>query len=355
MRLSFAFRLSAISLAMTGLFVSTAVSAQSLEDRIRSLESQIGQMESTPGQGSGGAVEIYGSLRTFATYQSVDSDLGDDSSTDINDAASRIGIRTSTSHGDWTATARGEWAVRIGGNADFGDGRLAYVQVGHKALGKIGVGQQWGGFYNHVGAVTDIGNNGTPGGYSAIGGGFRLGNLISYTNSIGPVAIQVDNQFDGEDDTSSTSNNRDNLELYGLSASISESNCTVGVAYQERKLDDSNGSDKLAGIAVGYKFGSAYISASYVDRDNATGADPKAYDLSGSYSMGKNTLIGHYYNLDTDNAAGDKTNGVLLSVQHQMNDQLRLWTSLRLDDADTDNKETTSVDFGMRYDFSMSL
>ncbi|PVZ72327.1 porin [Pelagibaculum spongiae] len=338
--------------------------AQSLEDRIRQLESQIGVMESTPGQGAGGSVELYGSLRTQLQYQDQEVGTADDSSTDVTDAASRIGIRATSDMGNgWKATARGEWKVQIGEGAGFGDGRLAYVQLAKDGLGAVAIGQQWTGFYNFVGAVTDVANDGTPGGYNLVAGVFRASNMVTYTNKFaGLVSVQVDTQFDGDtdNDTDLTNDGRDNLDRYAVSAGVNLEGVQLAASYDSSKADSGDSTD-LLGLAAGYAQGPYYVGLSYTSKDTGGTAEPSAIDLSGTYSFGKNTLIGHYYTYDSDlaGAASNDADGIQVAIQHQMNDQLRLWADLRLDDADgvgggIDDVETTTLSLGARYDFSIT-
>ena len=328
--------------------------AQSLEDRIRQLESQIVVMESTPGQGAGGSVELYGSLRTQLQYKDQEVGTADDSSTDVTDAASRIGIRATSDMGNgWKASARGEWKVLIGDGANFGDGRLAYVQLAKDGLGAVAIGQQWAGFYNFIGAVTDVANDGTPGGYNRVADVFRVSNMVTYANKFGPVSVQVDTQFDGDEGAGG----RDNLDRYALSVGGNAGPVQLAVSYDSSKANAGDSTD-LLGLAAGYKQGPIYVGLTYTTKDTGVDAEPSAIDLSGTYSFGKNTLIGHYYTYDSDlaGALSEDADGFQVAIQHQMNDQMRLWADLRLDDSDgagTD-VETTTLSLGARYDFSIT-
>ena len=70
-------------------------------------------------------VSIYGRFWPRVTYNDVD---GGDSSTDITDALSRVGIKAETQITETlSAVLHGEWDVDIEKNGNFGDARQAYV------------------------------------------------------------------------------------------------------------------------------------------------------------------------------------------------------------------------------------
>ena len=72
-------------------------------------------------------VSLYGRFWPRVTYRD-----GKDSSTDITDALSRVGLRAESKvNNNLTAFMGGEWDIDLEQNGDWGDARLAYIGVEH--------------------------------------------------------------------------------------------------------------------------------------------------------------------------------------------------------------------------------
>ncbi|PVZ72543.1 porin [Pelagibaculum spongiae] len=357
MKLSLALRLSSVSVAVAASMMATSVSAQSLEDRIHQLESQIGQMETVAGQGAGGSVELYGSLRPKLNYTNTDPATGsDNSTTDVQDALSRVGIRAKTDIGNgWHAAARGEWQVAIDGDGSFGLPRLAYVELGNESFGTVAYGRQWTAFYNTVGELTDIANHrASPFGYDAIAS-FRVDNLVTYRNDFGPLNIQLDTQFDGKGEGDSEAANSDGLDRYTIAAGLNLGALRLGAAYEERVIAGAD-NNELIGLAASYKVGDLYLAATWVDRDSGNSSDQTSVDLAASYGLGNGlTVQSVISDVDDSNNAND-TDSYYFAVQKQLNDQVRVWTDLRFSEVGrTASTDVVEASIGLRYDFSLSL
>ena len=99
-------------------------------------------------------VSIYGRFWPRVTYNDVS---GGDSSTDITDALSRVGLKANTQITETlSAVLHGEWDVDTEANGDFGDARQAYVGLRSEDLGMVAIGKQWNPYFNTIAEVTDI-------------------------------------------------------------------------------------------------------------------------------------------------------------------------------------------------------
>ncbi|MGI9310810.1 MAG: porin [bacterium] len=243
-------------------------------------------------------VVVYGNITNAIVSADTDSfaDPNDkngailtESRTDIDTVSSRVGIKASSDLGNgMTANGRYEWATGSD-NADqaFGTTRLAKVGLSG-SFGSVDVGQQWSTFYNTIGSMVSPNYSvGVP-----LGGYFRTGNTIQYTNSFGPVNLGLDIRAD--DDEGGRDAQGDGVGV-GITFNPA-SNLTVGLAYDSSDgvpgaagskadteetdlVDDSGnpitrnidavapthdeGDSEIFGIAVKATFGGFWASAGY--------------------------------------------------------------------------------------------
>ena len=181
-------------------------------------------------------VSIYGRFWPRVTYNSVD---GGDSSTDITDALSRVGIKANTQITETlSAVLHGEWDVDIEANGNFGDARLAYVGLQSESMGMVAIGKQWDPYYNLVAEVTDIYyHRASPFGYDNQGP-FRSTNLVTYANSIGGLKINAGMQVDGSVDNGDGGTHSDNVDAASVGASLRSGPVYIGVSYLRQNRDE---------------------------------------------------------------------------------------------------------------------
>ncbi|PVZ72328.1 porin [Pelagibaculum spongiae] len=332
--------------------------SQSLEEKIRQLEEKIGQLESLTGQGKGATVELYGSVRTLFEAASIEQGTSDLTTTDFQNAESRLGLRIAAKPAsDWSVQFRGEWNLDGSDEGNFGSGRLSYIELENKDWGRFAFGRQWTGFYQVIGAPLDTANNGSLGGFDAIGAPDRLGNLLTYNRTVDllgkPLSIQVDGEFSGEDGA------KDTLESYAFSSSLDLSEYLFGLSYG--KYYEDGEAANLLGLSAGYQNRKIFVSTSYILKSVGE-FKPSAFDLSVLYSKGKDKLLGkvYLYNSYQKGSASQDALGFLLSLQHQLNDQLRLWGEVGYTDSEgdalsDDDRTKYYASLGVRFDFSVGL
>lgn len=139
-------------------------------------------------------VSLYGRFWPRVTYRD-----GKDTSTDITDALSRVGLKAESKvNNNLTAFMGGEWDTDLEQNGDWGDARLAYIGVEHSRYGYLAIGKQWDAHYNIVAQGSDIFyNRRSPYGFNEEGA-FRSNNQIQYANRFGDIKLAAMLQVNGE-------------------------------------------------------------------------------------------------------------------------------------------------------------
>lgn len=139
-------------------------------------------------------VSLYGRFWPRVTYRD-----GKDTSTDITDALSRVGLKAeSRVNNNLFAFMGGEWDIDLEQNGDWGDARLAYIGVEHSKYGYLAIGKQWDAHYRIVTEGSDIFyNRRSPYGFNEEGG-FRSNNQIQYANRFGDIKLAAMLQVNGE-------------------------------------------------------------------------------------------------------------------------------------------------------------
>jgi len=269
---------------------------------------------------------LYGSLR----LKVVDVD---GKTLNVADNASRIGIKGSvdTDMDGVKAIYRGEFKVNgSGGNeANFGEGRLAYVGL-TGGFGTAAIGQQWSPEYNFATGVVDI-LDGTSSGTTVPT--FRQSNMLSYvTPAMGgfQAALSAVANDNGVADT-------EDADSYTAAAKYSVAGFTAGAAFTGNET--VNNADKTA-VSVTYAADALYLAALY--QDNETTAD-NTYELAGSYALGNTKLLASY----ADQGSDAKAYGI--EVQQTLGKQARLFANYKDENKEAGDADTLSA--GLRVDF----
>jgi predicted porin len=309
-------------------------------------------------------VSIYGRFWPRVTYNDVD---GGDSSTDITDALSRVGIKANTQITETlSAVLHGEWDVDIEANGNFGDARLAYVGLGSEGMGMVAIGKQWDPYYNLVAEVTDIFyHRASPFGYDNQGP-FRSSNLVTYANSIGGLKINAGMQVDGVSGSNDGGTHSDNVDAASVGASLRSGPVYIGVSYLRQNQDDrvlDNGDQEnrernyfgVGGslnvidnlyLAVTYQ----YITDNY---DDGSELNPYTLDVATAYSFGGGiTALAGYFMSDPDD--GNELMGYNVTLIKEVHPALDVFAEWVLTDKDqADDVNTFSL--GFRYDFDVQI
>ena len=319
-------------------------------------------------------VSIYGRFWPRVTYNSVD---GGDSSTDITDALSRVGIKAKTQITETlSAVLHGEWDVDIEKNGNFGDARQAYVGLQSEGLGMVAIGKQWDPNYNLVAEVTDIFyHRASPLGYDNQGP-FRSSNLATYANSIGGLSINAGMQVDGSVGNGDGGSNSDNVDAASVGASLRSGPVYIGVSYlrqnRENRVDSND--DPLVDIerdsfGVGGSLNvmdNLYLAATYQyiadNYDDGGELNPFTLDVVASYSFGGGitALAGFFMHDDDETVESKELMGYTVTLIKEVHPALDVFVEWVLTDYDQEDAENDILDsntfsLGFRYDFDVQI
>ena len=160
----------------------------------------------------------YGSVRGGVTF-------GGGADTRFMDGGSRWGIKGSNELADGlSAIYQFEHKFSTEDAGMDGGGRLAHVGLSG-GFGTLTLGQIWSASFNATGAITD---NSLLWGDSATS--YRVGNAVSYSNSVGNASLQIDAIMDSDRDTGDAV---DQIE-FGMSIGLGDIG-KVAVGYVESK------------------------------------------------------------------------------------------------------------------------
>ena len=308
-------------------------------------------------------VSIYGRFWPRVTYNSVD---GGDSSTDITDALSRVGIKAKTQITETlSAVLHGEWDVDIENNGNFGDARLAYVGLGSEGMGMVAIGKQWDPYYNLVAEVTDIYyHRASPFGYDQQGP-FRNTNLVTYANSIGGLKINAGMQVDGVSGSNDGGTHSDNVDAASVGASLRSGPFYIGVSYlrqnqDDRVVDDIQENRERDFFGVGGSLNvidNLYLAATYQyitdNYDDGSELNPFTLDVVASYSFGGGiTALAGYFMSDPDD--GSELMGYNVTLIKEVHPALDVFAEWVLTDEDQGD-DVNTFSLGFRYDFDVQI
>ena len=197
------------------------------------------------------------------------------------DFASRWGIQGSSEVSEGlTAVYRYERKIDSSDASDPG-GRLSYVGLSG-GFGTITVGQVWGAAYNHFGGIVDQAlNYGDPGPT-----GYRFGDAVSYSVSVGNVSLQADAIMD-----QSEGNTGDGFNFGATLGGLME---TGSIAIAHRKHVDV-ATTKVTAITADADRGIEARKAAL-----ATDVQQSSSFIAGSYGIGDMTVFLGYSQSSTD-------------------------------------------------------
>ncbi len=301
-------------------------------------------------------VSIYGRFWPRVTYNDVD---GGDSSTDITDALSRVGIKANTQITETlSAVLHGEWDVDIEKNGNFGDARQAYVGLRSEDLGMVAIGKQWDPYFNMVAEVTDIFyHRASPFGYDQQGP-FRSSNLVTYANSFGGLNVNAGMQVDGTSGSNDGGTHSDNVDAASVGVSLSSGPVYIGVSYLRQNQDDNDRDRNYFGVGSSLNINDdIYLAVTYqyiVDNyDDGSDLNPYTLDLASSFSFshGVTALAGFFMSDPDDGNELVGGNLTLIKEVHPALDVFAEWVLTDEDQGDTVN----TFSLGFRYDFDVAI
>ena len=311
-------------------------------------------------------VSIYGRFWPRVTYNSVD---GGDSSTDITDALSRVGIKAKTQITETlSAVLHGEWDVDIENNGNFGDARLAYVGLQSEGMGMVAIGKQWDPYYNLVAEVTDIYyHRASPFGYDQQEGPFRSTNLVTYANSIGGLKINAGMQVDGVSGSNDGGTHSDNVDAASVGASLRSGPVYIGASYLRQNRDDADIERDSFGVGGSLNvMDNLYLAATYQyiadNSDDGSELNPFTLDVVASYSFGGGitALAGFFMHDDEETVKSKELMGYTVTLIKEVHPALDVFVEWVLTDYDQEDAENDILDsntfsLGFRYDFDVQI
>ena len=308
-------------------------------------------------------VTVYGSFRPSLTY----SDFDDDTSYDVTDFLSRVGVKGHVAISDsLSAFYRGEWDADIEANGDFGDARLAYVGL-KGGLGQIAIGKQWDPHFNIVAEVTDIFNHrSSPFAYDERGP-FRTNQLVTYAAQLGGLNLQAGARFDGTPDNSAGGDHSDTSEPDDADAGSIGIGYRMGPLYAGVSYLEQHGAEdretSFTGLAASMDVSETlYLAVTYqdIEDDNVphhqvvVDLDQSSLDLAAAMALGGGyKLKASYFDWDGDDL--DRSfDGYNLTLENQLNDKVRVFAEYLQRDIEHGD-EIDHVSIGLRYDFEAQL
>jgi predicted porin len=301
-------------------------------------------------------VSIYGRFWPRVTYNNVD---GGDSSTDITDALSRVGIKADTQITETlSAVLHGEWDVDIEKNGNFGDARLAYVGLRSEDLGMVAIGKQWNPYFNTVAEVTDIFyHRASPFGYDQQGP-FRSSNLVTYANSFGGLNVNAGMQVDGTSGSKDGGTHSDNVDAASVGAGLSSGPVYIGVSYLRQNQDDNDLDRNYFGVGASLDVSDEiYLAVTYQyiadNFDDGSDRNPFTLDIASSFSFTPGvTVLAGFFMSDKDD--GNELIGGNLTLVKEVHPALDVFAEWVLTDENQGDSINT-FSLGFRYDFDVAI
>lgn len=310
-------------------------------------------------------VNVYFRINNALDYTDVDNG---DSTTDLANVSSRIGVKGSQDLGNGMSVfGQYEFSTftdhegTVGQRGGINDTRIGIVGI-KGAFGSVSAGNQWSAFYDTVG--THMEPTYSLGYYvysSDMGGPYRESNAVKYSNSFGPVYLEVDTRFStdtqgaaGTPDVEKIGGDhgKDFLDGWGVGASFAATdNITIAGAYDSEIFDVGDNVDR-AGVAGQISFGSVWVKLGYMDVSQSSGGIDNQM-ISGflGTSIGENSgaWVGYQHG---DNNAGQNPNAILLHADHKVGGgPLKLYYEGIFYDGDGSRSDFSRHLLGMRIDF----
>ena len=257
-------------------------------------------------------VTVYGRIHNGIAISDVDgAEAG--STTDLNSGGSRFGIKASSDLGNGlTVSAHYEFTA----NTDKPGTSVGNTRIGTVGLsggfGSIKLGNQWGAYYNNV---WQLDPTYTSPGILYYNGSYtlRTANTISYSNSFGPVSIQLDSRLDDADGS------RDGFAA-GATVAVNDMISIAGA------VDDGN-DERLVLCKQRFPLATTMLPSLGTQRiPMVVDADPSLNQVWVGGSMGNTSArlgLGRRDN-DGGDVAGNDPSGVTLAVYQSMGGGLTL-------------------------------
>ena len=303
---------------------------------------------------------VYG--RVHQGIKLVNPEVGD-STTDFVNVGSRFGIKASSDVGNgMTASAHYEFTTDSDVSGDgVADTRIATVGVSG-GFGSVHLGNQWSAWYNKVGVHVDP--TFAVGGAHHIGP-FRTSNTIKYSNSFGPISLELDVHLDEADNEGKPG---DIDPATGIPKLVGDGKpdeggdghaVAVSIAVNDNitlaaGVDNTTDGDSLTGGAIQVSMGNywASIAQQSKDPDADSAPEPSTTQLWVGGSFGNTSaMLGTGQHDDDTGMMGGEPSDVTLGVYHNLGGGLKLLYEGHKSDSDGMGEDDTTHLFGIRLDF----
>lgn len=233
------------------------------------------------------------------------------------------------------------------------DTRLGFVGL-TGGFGSVTIGNQWSAWFNTVGTMIDPTFSLATAGY--VTGYYRTSNTIKYSNTFGPVYLDLDvrmsNTGANADNEALGNNNGEDIDGSGLGLSFNVGeNFTIAGAYDNDKRQNADDVEAW-GVAGKAQFGN-WGATLYWNEIDVGGANGKTsgpgFWVSGGF--GKTSVLFGYGKADADNPNPD-VDSFTLGIYHNMGAGFRVYFEGISTDSDAPGGDSDTALFGMRYDFS---
>lgn len=280
-------------------------------------------------------------------------DDGDGNTVDVSGVSSRFGFKGTGDIGNGlTAFGRYEFSTTTDKEQNnVNDLRLGFVGLSG-GFGSVAIGNQWSAYFNSVG--TFISPTYSLGYYlysSVTGGPFRTSNTIKYSNSFGPVSLELDARLNesGEDNDVAEKLNGDG---FGIGVTINPTdNITLALAADSEENNNVTDEDTGAistvedtdrfGVAGKVSFGNVGVALGYQKWEQGA-AERDLIQLYVDVAIGeKNTLLLGVGQATVTNPGAAETEPTMafLGFYHNMGGGLKLYIEATSVDEDVSNSD----------------
>jgi len=303
-------------------------------------------------------VVVYG--RIHNGIQIVSPDVGS-SSTDVYSVVSRFGIKASSDLGNGlTAAAKYEFGTTADKELpNLTDVRVAVVSISGN-FGTIGIGNQWSAFYDTVGTHIDPTFTIAYNLYSSFTGGpYRASNTIKYSNSFGPVYLELDVRINDENGQNEGADVAEKIRGDGVGLGVSWSasdNLVIAAAFDSEDGKVSQGTTDVdrTGIAGKWTGDNWWAILGWHESDVDMGLTTDHTQFWTGTSVGENTglMIGYGTADNGTGIVGSEPNAISWGVYHNMGGGFKLMYEGTTYDADANGPgDFDRHVFSMRLDF----
>ncbi len=292
-------------------------------------------------------VSLYGRIHHGIWLNSTD---GSDSATDFASGGSRFGIKASSDLGNgMTASAHYEFGTNSDSSED--DSGVAATRIGTVGVsggfGSITLGNQWGAYYNNV-PYLDPTFESIGVLYwqkrSGLGSKYRTAKTIKYSNSFGPVSLELDAR---PVDSDPSNQYRDGFAV-GATFAVNDAISISGA------IDDGN-DERLTALQGKVSLGNYSLAIVRHSRNpDGNGVEPSVTQFWGGGSWGDTSFQVGLGNADMDSGdatPGNDPSGITVGVYRNMGGGLTLMYEGGKLDNDGDGADVTDHWLGVKYDF----